>query len=137
MKITSISKLFCAVAICFSLTSLTSFAGEKEIRSDKKAKKEKAVNPAFDAAVFQVGKSNRVKLAVDRGDDRNLRVLLKDKTGRVYYSELFTENGEKYRRVFNFDDMTDGTYYFELFYNNRKLIKEINLQTNTERLISF
>jgi hypothetical protein len=127
MKITSISKLFCAIALCFSLTA---FADKKDNKKEKSVK-------SFNAAVFQIGNSNKVKLAVDTQDDKNLRIMLKDKAGRIYYSELYNRKDDKYRRVFNFDEMTDGTYYFELSYNNQKLVKELNLETSTERNISL
>ena len=132
MKITTISKLFCAVALSVSLMSFTG-------KNDKEAKKQTSESSAtFAASVLQTGeKGYKVKLAVDRGTKDGLRVILKDKGGKVYYSEFFSKKDEKYRRIFDLTDMTDGTYFFELYYNKRKLTKEVQLETTSERVISL
>ncbi len=130
MKISIISKVFCAFALCVSLMSFSE-AGQKETRDDSSVKA-----PQFRASVIQSGtKGYKVKLAVDKGTDENLRIYLKDKGGKIYYSELFSKKEDKYRRIFNLSDMGDGTYYFELYYNNQKLTKEVQLETTTERAI--
>ena len=131
MKITIISKAVCAVAIMFSLSSFA---------ADKKEKNETTTSPnkvAFNAGVFQVGTSNKVKLAVDRSADSRLRVVLRDKAGKTYYSEMFGKGEEKYRRVFDLEEMNDGTYYFELTSGDQKLTKEIDIHTNRDRVISI
>ena len=132
MKITIISKLFCALALCVSLMS---FSGTNDKETNKK-NSEKAAT--FRASVLQLGENGfKVKLAVDKGTDQNLRILLKDKGGKIYYSEMFSKKEDKYRRIFDLADMTDGTYVFELYYNNQKITKEVELETTTERVISL
>ena len=132
MKITTISKLFCAVALCVSLMSFRDF-GQNEGNEDSSVKA-----GSMQASIFQTGsKGYKVKLAIDKGTDQSLRIFLKDKGGKVYYRELFSKKEDKYRRIFDLADMSDGTYYFELFYNNQKLTKEIHLETKTARAISF
>ena len=132
MKITIISKLFCSIALCASLMSFNN----PNDNETKKKNPEKAA--AFKASVLQTGeKGFKVKLAVDKGTDQSLRIFLKDKGGRVYYSEMFSKREDKYRRIFDLADMTDGTYVFELHYNNQKITKEVELETTTERVISL
>jgi hypothetical protein len=130
MKITIISKAVFAVAMMFSLSSFA---------SDKKENRETNVpnKMAFDAGVFQIGHSNKVKLAVDNSTDERLRVVLYDKTGRTYYNEMSGKRDKKYRQVFDLEGMTDGTYYFELSAGDQKITKEVAIETNSERVISF
>jgi hypothetical protein len=39
--------------------------------------------------------------------------------------------------VFDLAEMNDGTYVFELFNNKTKLIKEVQIQSTNEKLISL
>jgi hypothetical protein len=132
MKITNISNLFCALALGVSLMSFTG-------KSDKESKKQNSESSStFAASVIHLGNNGyKVKLAVDRGTKDGLRVLLKDKSGKTYYSEFFSKKDEKYRRIFDLSEMTDGTYFFEMHYNKQKLVKQVQLETSTERVISL
>jgi hypothetical protein len=131
MKISNISNLFCALALTLSLASFTT--DKKKNREEKAA----ASVVAFDAALYKINETNKVKLAVDKGVDKSLRIILKDQTGKVLYSEFFNENDAKYRRVFDLDEMSDGTYIFELFHNKKKLVKEVAINSTNEKLISL
>lgn len=131
MKITIVSKAVLAVAMMFSLASFT---------PDKKGNRETNSSPnkvALNAAVFQLRNTNKVKLAVDKGTDSRLKVVLKDKAGKTFYSETYERGVQKYRQVFDLEDMSDGTYYFELTYGDQKLTKEVAIQTNKDRVILF
>jgi hypothetical protein len=127
MKITIISKLFCAFAVCVSLMSLSG-AGKKEGHKN---------NVPFAASLVSVGHSFKVKLSVDRGTDEKLKIILRDKVGTAYYAEMYSSKDEAYRRVFDLTGMSDGAYYFDLYYKNQKLTKEVEIQTNTARTIWF
>ena len=131
MKVTFVSKAVCAVALMFSLSSFA---------ADKKEKHEKASAPnkvAFNAAVFKIAHSNKINLAVDKYSDSRLKVVLRDKSGNTtYYSETY-EADQKYRRIFNLEEMKDGTYYFELTAGDQKLVKEVEISTNSARVISI
>jgi len=131
MKISIISKAVCAVAIMFSLSS---FAADKKEKNEKNSAPNKV---ALNAAVFQLNHTNKVKLAVNKGSDSHLKIVLKDKDGRTFYAETYGKEQEKYRRVFDLEDMTDGTYYFELTSGDQKLTKEIDIHTNRDRVISI
>ena len=132
MKITSISKLFCAVALCVSLTSFRGVSQEEGKESND------VKSSAMSASVIQSGKNgNKVKLAVDKGTDQSMSIFLKDRSGKIYDRELFSKNEDKYRRIFNLTDMRDGSYYFELYYKDQKLTKEVQLETTVTRAISL
>ena len=122
------------LASAFALTlSFTSFAADK-----KKNKEEKeTASVTFDAALYKVGDTNKVRLSVDKNPNERLRVVLKDKAGKIYYSEVFNERETKYRRVFNLDEMTDGTYYFELSHKKDKKVKEVSIESTSSKMISL
>lgn len=127
MKISSIPTFLCALALTLSISS---FAGDKRNKKDEKP-------VTFDAALYQVKNTNKVKLAVDKGDDSRLRIILKDKVGKVFHSEVVNNKDLKYRRTFDLDELHDGTYYFELFYHKQKLTKEVQIRSTSEKLISL
>jgi hypothetical protein len=130
MKISNVSKLICALALTLSFSS---FATDK-----KKNNKEKEANAvAFDAGLYKIVDTNKVRLSVNKSPDDRITVLLKDKAGNVYYSENFSEKGSKYRRIFNLDEMRDGTYYFEMRNKSDKLVKEVQIESTTGKLISL
>ncbi len=132
MKISNISNLFCAVALTLSLASFTT---DKKKNSEEKETTNAVV---FDAALYKVAQTNKVRLSVDKNAKDRLRVVLKDKLGKIYYSEVFNQRDSKYRRVFDLAEMNDGTYVFELYNNNKnKLVKEVQIQSNSEKLISL
>jgi hypothetical protein len=130
MKISNIPTLLCALALALSISS---FTGDKE---NKKIEKD-AKHVTFDAVLYQVKNTNKVKLAIDKGDESRLRIVLKDKVGKIFYSEVVNQSELKYRRTFDLDEMHDGTYYFELSYKGQKLTKEVDIRSINEKLISL
>lgn len=131
MKISIVSILSCALALTLSFSS---FAGDKK---NGKEEKETASAVTFDAALYRINDTNKVRLSVDKTENDRLRVVLKDKGGKIYYSEVYNQRDSKYRRVFDLDEMGDGTYYFELFHNKNKLVKEVNIQSTSSKMISL
>lgn len=97
------------------------------------AKAEAAKLAGFGASLFQLNNTHKVKLSVDKKSDSHLRITLKDQLGRTHYDELYGKNESQYRRTFDFTDMADGTYQFELVYKDHKLTKEVQLETNKDR----
>jgi hypothetical protein len=131
MKISNFSNLLYAVALTLSLASFTT---DKKKNNEEK---ETAGAVVFDAALYKIAQTNKVKLSVDKNAKDRLRVILRDKGGKIYYSEMFNQKDSKYRRVFDLAEMNDGTYFFELFNNKVKLVKEVQIHSTNEKLISL
>ncbi len=135
MKISIISNLLCAMAL---IVSVPSFAGD---RNNDKSKEETVATANFEAALYKIIDSNRVRLLVDVGVDETLRVTLKDKSGRVYYSDKFdlqnADNNRIVSLIFDLDDLRDGTYYFELYQKGTSVVKTVDIASNNSRLISL
>jgi hypothetical protein len=130
MKFSIISKMLCAFALSVSLMS---FAGSGE----KDGRNKNDTGASFAASVIPLKDTFKVKLAVNTGTNDKLKIILRDKTGKVYYAERFSQKEEPYRKVFDFTNITDGSYFFELYYQNKKLTKEVEIQTNEQRTISL
>lgn len=130
MKISLISNFLCAAAYTLSLASFT---------TDKKnsEEKEKASRTTIQASLYKLAESNKVKLSVDKSSDDKLKIILKDNSGRLYYSEVYNNKDSKYRRVFDLNDMNDGKYTFELFYNKQKVVKTVEIQSKNDKYISL
>ena len=131
MKISLISNFLCAAAYTLSLASFT---------TDKKKSHEEsetAGRTTIQASLYKLADSNKVKLSVDKSDDDKLKITLKDKSGQLYYSEVYNEKDSKYRRVFDLNDMNDGKYTFELFYNKQKVTKTVEIQSKNDKYISL
>ncbi|GGM99977.1 hypothetical protein GCM10010967_37550 [Dyadobacter beijingensis] len=131
MKISIVSILSCALALTLSFNSV---AADKK---KNKEEKETAKVLSFDAALYKISDTNKVRLSVDKKENERLRVVLKDKAGKIYYSEVFNDRDTKYRRVFNLDEMNDGKYYFELSHKKDKLVKEVNIESTNAKMISL
>jgi hypothetical protein len=129
MKITIFSKLLIASALTFSLGSFTSDK-KLDIERSEIAKRE-----GFEASLFQLTHTQKVKLAINKGNDSFLRVILRDAAGVTYYNELYANGKDAYRRTFDLADMTDGTYHFDLFYKDHKLTKTVELRTSKDKII--
>ena len=132
MKISNISNLVGALALILSLASFTP-SDKKKDREEKAA----ANAVVFDAAIYKVNNTSKVKLSVDKGADQKLRVLIKDMTGKLFYSEVFDTKDSRYRRVFDLEEMGDGVYSFELYHNKRKLVKQVEIESSSEKFISL
>ncbi|TLU94399.1 hypothetical protein [Dyadobacter sediminis] len=131
MKTSIISNLFCAAALTLSLASFTT---DKKKNSEEK---ETASRATIQASLYKLSDSNKVKLSVDKSTGDKLKITLKDKTGRLYYTEVYNEDDSRYRRVFDLNDMNDGKYTFELFYNKQKVVKTIEIQSKNDKYISL
>lgn len=120
--------LMCAVSLSAFTLSNTQIREVNEI--------EKPV--PFDAKIAGVFNSNKVSLIVDRPDNAyKLRVVLRGKDNKVYFSEIYREKNETYKRVFDVADLTEGTYFFEIYYQKKVLVKEVNIQSSSQKLISL
>ncbi|WP_159469834.1 hypothetical protein [Dyadobacter sp. 3J3] len=133
MKITSTLILPCVLALALSLGSFTSEASDKK----EHPQKEESTKKAFEAYLVKVPNTNKVKLMVDKNTEGRLRILLTGKDGKIYYSETNDDKQSKYRRQFDMNDLTDGVYYFELYSKKQTLIKEIKIQSASEKLVSL
>jgi hypothetical protein len=101
--------LHCVMALSLSITS---FAADKK---EKSGKGQAFLSDQFEATLVRVPGSSKVKLLINTQKDCTLRIKLTGKNGTVYYSEVFSEGAAaRYRRSFDMNELSQGSYYFEV-----------------------
>ncbi|WP_159471945.1 hypothetical protein [Dyadobacter sp. 3J3] len=131
MKISAISKFVLSLTLAFSLVS---FSYAKENKADKTDKKVKASVASFDASMYKLVNTNKVKLAIDKMPEASVNVILRDGKGNIVYQEVLKKNDDRpYRRVFDVEGMEDGTYQFELYNKDNKIIKKLEIETSSNK----
>lgn len=133
MKISNTLILPAALALAISLSSFTSETSDKK----EHPQKEETSRKTFDAHLYKVPNTNKVKLLVDKNTDSRLRILLTGKDGKIYYTETNDDKQSKYRRQFDMNELTEGVYYFELYSKKQTIIKEIKIESASEKLVSL
>ncbi|WP_254561976.1 hypothetical protein [Dyadobacter diqingensis] len=130
MKISNVSKLVLSLGLALSTLS---FSYAKEEGTEKKEAK---AAMAFDASLYKVANTNKVKLAIDKIPDANVTILLRDNHGKVIYHEVLRKNSEDlYRRVFDLEGVEDGAYYFVMMGKNTKITKKVEISSSSTKVI--
>ncbi|MEO6686875.1 MAG: hypothetical protein ABIN24_12965, partial [Dyadobacter sp.] len=103
-------------------------------KADKTDKKVKASVASFDASMYKLVNTNKVKLAIDKMPEASVNVILRDGKGNIVYQEVLKKNDDRpYRRVFDVEGMEDGTYQFELYNKDNKIIKKLEIETSSNK----
>lgn len=131
MKVSTISKVVLSLTLAFSLVS---FSYAKENKAEKTDKKVKSSVATFDASMYKLVNTNKVKLAIDKMPEASVNVILRDGKGNIVYQEILKKNDDRpYRRVFDVEGMEDGTYQFELYNKDNKIIKKLEIETSNNK----
>lgn len=131
MKVSTISKVVLSLTLAFSLVS---FSYAKENKAEKTDKKVKSSVATFDASMYKLVNTNKVKLAIDKLPEASVNVILRDGKGNIVYQEILKKNDDRpYRRVFDVEGMEDGTYHFELYNKDNKIIKKLEIETSNSK----
>ncbi len=75
MKISIISKVVLSLTLALSLVS---FSYAKENKAEKTDKKAKSSVATFDASMYKLVNTNKVKLAIDKLPEASVNVILRD-----------------------------------------------------------
>jgi hypothetical protein len=135
MKITTVSQFVLSLTLSLSLVSVTFAKGNEGEKTDKKVKTSVA---AFDASLYKVANTNKVKLAIDKIPETSVNLVLKDTKGTVIYEETLPKNNDQpYRRVFDIEGMEDGKYYFELYNKDQKITKKLEIATSNTKVVAL
>lgn len=135
MKNSVASILICAIALTSPFTSL---AVEKKENSREAAH---VRSTTFNASLYRIAHSNKVRLLVDANKSGHIRVFLKDKSGKTFYSQTISKRDRRDKHVFSLifdlDEMRAGTYFFQVRdENDNSLVKEVSIENINTRVIS-
>ena len=126
--ISTITTILLALALVLPVTSAR--ADNHMIRpADTKAPK------AFNVGMYRIINSSKVSLAVAKHPSSRMVIKLKDENGTVLYQENQGKGKEFYKRKFDFNQIGNGTYYFEVEVDGQKVTKSIELSTAVQRVV--
>ncbi|WP_247231465.1 hypothetical protein [Telluribacter sp. SYSU D00476] len=90
---------------------------------------------AFNVGMYRIVNSSKVSLAVAKHPSSRMTITLKDENGDVLYQENRGKGTELYKRKFDFNQIGNGTYYFEVEVDGQKVTKSIQLLTAVQQTI--
>ncbi|GAB3172996.1 hypothetical protein [Telluribacter humicola] len=126
--ISTIVTLLLALAIVLPVT--TARADNHMIRvADTKAPK------SFNIGMYRINNSSKVSLAVAKHSSSRMSITLKNENGDVLYRENQGKGEELYKRKFDFNQIGNGTFYFEVEVDGQKVTKTIQLSTAVQHTI--
>ena len=115
---TIIKPLFVAVALV-----ATSFANVNAHNPSK--------TKSFEVGMYQTTNTLKLNLMVEKQVGNRLEIAIKNEKGEVLYTETIAKNDAKYHGKYDFSQLGDGQYSVEISAGKEKVIKNINLSTNT------
>ncbi|WP_293871191.1 hypothetical protein [Spirosoma sp.] len=81
---------------------------------------------SFDASAF-VTANNQIRLAVNKGSDKPVLIILRNRSNEVLFRRSLSKNESNYAVKLNVDDLVDGTYELEFKSDEGSIIKQITL----------
>ena len=102
--------------------------------SDKNADPTKA--KTFEVGMFQSINSMKMNVMIQKSNDKDLTVVLKDAKGDILITEHINKKDVNYHAKYDLSQLEDGKYTFEFTNGAEKLVKEINLVTTKPTTIS-
>jgi hypothetical protein len=135
MKNSIASILICATALTLPFASL---AVEKR---ENNKEEEHVTIAAFSTSLYKIAHSNKVRLLVDANESNHIRVFLKDKSGKTFYSKTINRRDMKCREifslVFDMDGMEEGTYFLQVRdKNDNSSVREVSIKNTYTKMIS-
>ncbi|WP_080056890.1 hypothetical protein [Spirosoma aerolatum] len=81
---------------------------------------------SFDASAF-VTANNQIRLAVNKGSEKPVLIILRNRSNEVLFRRSLSKNESTYAVKLNVDDLVDGTYELEFKSDEGSIIKQITL----------
>ena len=91
------------------------------------------VNPnkskTFEVGMYQGMNSLVINVMIEKVEDQQLSVILKDAKGKVLVIEKIAKHKSNYHGKYDMTGLEDGKYTFEFVKGDEKIIKEIELKS--------
>ncbi len=127
----NIAKTIAIVAI--STLSFNTIAGTGDIKPIVKN------NKSFAVGMYQPVNTLKMNLLVEKMKGQKLQITLKNEKGVILYTEYLSKSESNYARKFDFAELKDGKYTFEISNGANKEVKTVNIESqkiSIERVIS-
>ncbi len=89
----------------------------------------------FGVGMFPKKGTVTMNLLVDNYSSRSIRITIKDKKGKVYFTELLGKRQRRNWLKLNMIELKDDVYQVVVFNGRDKIVKEINLRTQKVPLL--
>lgn len=86
---------------------------------------------SFEVGIYQTVNTLKLNLMIEKQVGNRLEITIKNDKGEILYTETIAKNDAKYHGKFDFSQLGDGQYSVEIANGKDKIIKNINLSTNT------
>jgi hypothetical protein len=116
--------------------SFVSFANNGNENDANLAKKSKS----FAVGMYQPVNTMKMNLLVKNDGGQRIHIILKNLNEDILYSENLSKNAGNYSRKFDFIDMENGKYIFEISNGKSTEVKTVNVESKkieTAKSISF
>ncbi len=90
----------------------------------------------FEVGMYQSVNTLKMNVMIEKSTDKNLLVVLKDEKGNILYNEQVSKGTKSYHGKYDLSDLADGKYTFEFTKGDEKVIKEVNLSSETPTVSS-
>ena len=117
---TFIQNLFNSLAI--SAVMSVSALAETPSATNQPAKK-------FEVGMYQINQTAKLNLSISKVSGQRVKITLQNARGQVLHSETLGKKATRYSRKFNFEDMEQGAYLFQITNGENTIAKEVNLKT--------
>jgi hypothetical protein len=85
----------------------------------------------FEVGMYKSVNTLKMNVLIEKNTDSNLSIVLKNEQGEELYTERISKNSKVYHGKFDMSNLVDGKYTFEFIKGGEKIIKEVNLATET------
>ena len=114
-------KIFAIAAL--SAVSLISNANNTGVAPTK--------SKTFEVGMYRSVNTLKMNIMIEKLTDKNLSVILKNGKGEILCNERVSKNTKLYHGKYDLSELADGKYTFEFIKGGEKLIKEVNLSSET------
>jgi hypothetical protein len=90
----------------------------------------------FEVGMFQSINSLKMNVMIEKTDDKDLIVVLKDSKGDILIRERVAKKDKSYHAKYDLSELEDGKYTFEFTKGDEKIVKEVNLVTTKPTAIN-
>ena len=117
-------------AYALALSTVLAFSASGEDKETKKV-------TAFGTGIYTT-KTGKLKVNVDKYNQKPTIIQLEDKRGNVVYEEVVNKNKTKFRRSLNVNELPAGEYTLQIMSDGYKETRKLEVnEKRPERLISM
>lgn len=92
---------------------------------------------SFAVGMYLNPKTMRVYMAIDKAEKNPVKIVLKDKKGKVYFEDYISKNIQNYRFKFDMSQLADGLYTFDVVSKGESTSRSVEIYSSRDRVIAM